>query len=1084
MSRDATQTHGPGLLKITCDYSADKCGKNWKTRIRLFEDRCTLRIYQSYTGGQLSLLWRMQESNTDQPPSLSQLLRESYLAEARAQQRHSEMSRSDASSTRLQIYGSLKGKAEDSVGHNDPQLPDLSAFLSQEELDKSVNLARQAIGHDAHEEREEVKASVTPLTPSNIPTVSLSSSTSPSVPFAVPSAVSFTQPAPEFKELPATTHTTSYISDRKMHKASTRQDNVIRNSRDSSEGFSDYNRSVRTAPYGLETQSKKEFLNKAADFIEELSSLFKANSSKRVRPRSCKAHRSRVQNKNQNEGIDYPLDSDNRERTAMPMEVDKEGPRPAGSQQPGVQLDSEVERVECQDSRTTEEQQYNSVSQEAEEEDESCVLMDPPYRRETAESEPPHFIQKLKSREVQEGSKVQLDCIVRGHPVPEVRWFCEGKELENSPDIQIITNGELHSLIIAEAFEEDTGRYSCFASNFYGTDSTSAEIYVEGASSSDSEGEQHFEHVAPLQKKTPKSDPSLPPSSSQSSSAEQESVASQPVATTEETPAEASSTPTNQFHVPVPTSTAAHSVPDLSKVSVSSTEQPAQEKTTLLPVQVFPTLSQGPTELTEVSTPVTVISTPQPVQTATSLPPNPVVSSVLSVQEDPLQTPQPESQTSNFLQGLNGQLVMAAPVFTKSLQEVLASEGQLVVLECRVKGVPSPRVDWYREGNIIEDSPEFRILQKKPRSPAESEEICTLVIAEVFPEDSGMFTCTASNTYGTASSSAELRVKGNGRHSNHVRPFSSLTKESSQVQELSPSVNLQPDVTAINSLKNHSSTVRLDPLVSSTIRLDPLNTSTLRLDPHGSSMLRPEPLRASLPNLEPTSLNSSCCLNSHSTNTPNLDPPGPQMDRQVSSYLKSFTAPSAFTAEQEVSKPLSEGNSNHQNGSPVVVPLPDPPPNSCLKNGNQTNHKDVRPGTRVGRRVHFKLPEEEKDEQSDISGQSDEDIAQASFGKEPPPVLAKPKLDQAQLQLLHNQVLMEQQQETEPQTQTHIQTESNLPLQMQPGVQSHHESPLWSPRMHREPHPPPFQPYLKTTTPPEQSPHSAPPRTTAPLLLL
>lgn len=60
------------------------------------------------------------------------------------------------------------------------------------------------------------------------------------------------------------------------------------------------------------------------------------------------------------------------------------------------------------------------------------------------------------------------------------RWFCEGKELENSPDIQIISSGELHSLIISEAFEEDTGRYSCFASNVYGTDSTSAEIYVEG----------------------------------------------------------------------------------------------------------------------------------------------------------------------------------------------------------------------------------------------------------------------------------------------------------------------------------------------------------------------------------------------------------------------------------------------------------------------------------------------------------------------------------------------------------------------------------------------------------------------------
>jgi len=60
------------------------------------------------------------------------------------------------------------------------------------------------------------------------------------------------------------------------------------------------------------------------------------------------------------------------------------------------------------------------------------------------------------------------------------RWYCEGKELENSPDIQIIQTGDQHSLVIVEAFEEDTGRYSCFASNIYGTDSTSAEIYIEG----------------------------------------------------------------------------------------------------------------------------------------------------------------------------------------------------------------------------------------------------------------------------------------------------------------------------------------------------------------------------------------------------------------------------------------------------------------------------------------------------------------------------------------------------------------------------------------------------------------------------
>ncbi|XP_042290169.1 myopalladin isoform X2 [Thunnus maccoyii] len=97
-------------------------------------------------------------------------------------------------------------------------------------------------------------------------------------------------------------------------------------------------------------------------------------------------------------------------------------------------------------------------------------------------------------------------------------------------------------------------------------------------------------------------------------------------------------------------------------------------------------------------------------------------------------------------------------------------------------------------------------------------------------------------------------------------------------------------------------------------------------------------------------------------------------------------------------------------------------------------------------------------------------------------------LDPAQLQLLHNQVLMEQQQETEPVTQTHTQTQSHPPLQIQiqPEVQSSHDGRLWSPRMHSEPHPPHFQPYLNTTTPNSVSPlttaHPAPSLSSAPAL--
>lgn len=39
-----------------------------------------------------------------------------------------------------------------------------------------------------------------------------------------------------------------------------------------------------------------------------------------------------------------------------------------------------------------------------------------------------------------------------------------------------------------------------------------------------------------------------------------------------------------------------------------------------------------------------------------------------------------------------------------------------------------------------------------------AEEICTLVIAETFPEDSGIFTCTATNEHGSVTSSAQLTV--------------------------------------------------------------------------------------------------------------------------------------------------------------------------------------------------------------------------------------------------------------------------------------------------------------------------------------
>nr|KAF6401955.1 palladin, cytoskeletal associated protein [Rousettus aegyptiacus] len=154
------------------------------------------------------------------------------------------------------------------------------------------------------------------------------------------------------------------------------------------------------------------------------------------------------------------------------------------------------------------------------------------------------------------------------------------------------------------------------------------------------------------------------------------------------------------------------------------------------------------------------------------------------------------------------------PVFTKELQNIAASEGQVVVLECRVRGAPPLQVKWFRQGNEIQDSPDFRILQKKPRSTAEPEEICTLVIAETFPEDAGVFTCSARNDYGSVTSTAQLVVtsantencnydsmgESNSDHCQHfpppppileTSPFELASKKPAEIQQVkSPELGL------------------------------------------------------------------------------------------------------------------------------------------------------------------------------------------------------------------------------------------------------------------------------------------------------
>ncbi|KAL4635434.1 palladin isoform X2 [Arapaima gigas] len=434
---------------------------------------------------------------------------------------------------------------------NEGTFPELSAFLSQEEMDRSLDLAWEAFSSTGDEETP------SPEPEQCCPSARLDHTPQPASPADSPAPQS--QSGDRFASQRAAVPVYKQERPRLLHGV----------------------------PLPADRGSASEFCNRAATFIEELSSIFRGSS-----------------------------------RTGPCADEDSSSPD-SGYLSPKVPATGNAAVAE----------ETKSAEDDAEPE------------------APPRFTQKLKSQEVSEGSPIRLECRVTGNPPSLVRWFCEGRELHHCPDIQILRDGDLHTLVIAEAFEDDTGRYTCVASNCLGADNTSAEVYIEGASSSDSEGEGSAS----------KSKPGIMPQ--------------------------------------------------------------GQKRTTSVSLTIRSASPRSPEASPHHSALVQTLSQPLPQRV--------------------------QSPVSSVVLGRGA----APPVFAKMLQDTQAQEGQVVVLECRVRGSPPLQVQWFRESQQIQDSPDFRILQKSER------EICTLVIAETFPEDGGLFRCTATNCFGSSSSTARLTVQ-------------------------------------------------------------------------------------------------------------------------------------------------------------------------------------------------------------------------------------------------------------------------------------------------------------------------------------
>ncbi|XP_049301026.1 twitchin isoform X7 [Anopheles funestus] len=100
---------------------------------------------------------------------------------------------------------------------------------------------------------------------------------------------------------------------------------------------------------------------------------------------------------------------------------------------------------------------------------------------------------------------------------------------------------------------------------------------------------------------------------------------------------------------------------------------------------------------------------------------------------------------------LQSDSLMHPPEFTKQLKDVVAADGEPLQLNCHVNGDPLPQIVWTRDGKKLSSSDVIDIKYKSG--------IASLRINELFPEDSGVYVCTAKNSMGEAFTQCTLDVK-------------------------------------------------------------------------------------------------------------------------------------------------------------------------------------------------------------------------------------------------------------------------------------------------------------------------------------
>lgn len=301
------------------------------------------------------------------------------------------------------FYDSLSDVQEE--GKSADFFPGLSAFLSQEEINKSLDLARRAIDNSETEDFDSEKE-ISQIfskssknlckTPSHEETKSSEQTPSegpqhnkpaPAQPLAGEHAEKITSPASRKKPgVSPLLASPSYI--RNLRKAEKRGTKIPNPSA-----------KPKAAPQS-KAGSQNQLCDKAASFIEELTSIFREAAKPRNRSpngESSSPDSGYLSPKNQPSTLTSPSASQS----------------PTGDQLDQQEMEAEVKLAQ------------GSLCYQAQQAPEEALahthIPHPQPQKARHLPSAPRFIQKLRSQEVAEGSRVYLECRVTGNPTPRVR---------------------------------------------------------------------------------------------------------------------------------------------------------------------------------------------------------------------------------------------------------------------------------------------------------------------------------------------------------------------------------------------------------------------------------------------------------------------------------------------------------------------------------------------------------------------------------------------------------------------------------------------------------------------------------------